>query len=41
MVVIELDVSVSEFVIDVVVEKVWVVLGYIDVFVNNVGLRGN
>lgn len=37
---IELDISVSEFVVDVVVEKVWVVFGYIDVFVNNVGMRG-
>ncbi|XP_024357149.1 uncharacterized protein [Physcomitrium patens] len=37
---IELDVSASEPVIDAAVEKAWAALGYIDVLVNNAGLRG-
>jgi NAD(P)-dependent dehydrogenase (short-subunit alcohol dehydrogenase family) len=37
---IELDVSASEPAIGAAVEKAWAVFGYIDVLVNNAGIRG-
>jgi len=37
---VELDVSASEAVIDAAVEKAWATFGYIDVLVNNAGMRG-
>lgn len=40
-VIIQLDVSASESVIDAAVEKAWAAFGYIDILVNNAGFRGS
>lgn len=37
---VEVDVSAGEGVIDAAVEKAWTAFGYINVLVNNAGLRG-